>query len=66
MSPERLKIINYVNAASDLAEELMRNLKVKNRKITDQTVTCLAKFHKASSDMQDLLTAIEADQKQIQ
>lgn len=66
MTPERLKIINYVGAASDLAETLKRNLESKKQKITSETVVCLAKFYKAANDMKDLLDVLEADKKQIQ
>ena len=66
MSPERLKIIKYVNTASDLAENLTRNLKRKDRVITDDTVTALAQFYKASKEMQNLLDLIEKDNQEIQ
>lgn len=66
MSPERLKIVNYVNKAADLAENLTRNLKSKKRVITDDTVVALAQFYAASKAMQDLLDLIEKDNQGIQ
>lgn len=65
MSPERLRIINYVNCASDLAEALTRNLKSKKRLINDETVLKLGKFVQASRDMQYLLDLIEQDNREI-
>lgn len=65
MSPERLKIVNYVTAASELAEELARNLKRKSRVISADTVTCLGRFYKAAREMEDLLTLIERDKREI-
>jgi hypothetical protein len=65
MSPERLKIIKFVNAAADLAEGLTRNLKSKQRVVTDETVVALARFYSASKEMQDLLDLIERDNQEI-
>ncbi len=65
MSPERLKIIQYVNAAADLAEQLTRNLKSKNRLITDETVVKLGRFYKASKQMSYLLDLIEKDNREV-
>lgn len=66
MSPERLRLIEYVNASSELAEELMRIVKSKNRLITDATVVNLARFYKASKAVQDLLDLVERDNREIQ
>lgn len=66
MSPERLKIINYVNCASELAEALTRNLKRKNREVSSETVVCLGRFYKAAHDMKYLLDLIEKDNREIQ
>jgi predicted nucleic acid-binding protein len=66
MTPERLKIVNYVTAASELAEELTRNLKNKSRTISDEVVVSLGKFYKAAKAMQNILDLIEKDNRDIQ
>lgn len=61
MTEERTQIINYVESAATLAENLTRNLKSRGKKIDDETVVALAQFYKASKAMQNLLDLIEKD-----
>ncbi len=60
MSPELRQIIAYVDAASDLAEQVTADLKTKDRKVSDETVLKLSKFIAKAGAFQKLLDSVEA------
>lgn len=57
-NPEYMKLVKYVNAASDLAESVTRDIK-KGKKISSQTVVHLSKFVTASHLVQKMIDQIE-------
>lgn len=59
MNPHHGKLINYVNAATDLAESLKQDLK-DGREISDESISYLSKFYKAAQEASKMLDLVEA------
>lgn len=58
-NPEYMKLVRYVNAATDLAEAIERDVKAKNRKVSNDTVIKLSKFTMAANLIQKMLDQVE-------
>lgn len=61
MNESYLKLIKYVNAATDMAESLERDIKAKDRKVSNDTVLALSKFVAAANSVQKMLDQVERD-----
>lgn len=60
------KLINYVDAASNLAEGLSGDLRgSKKGRISNETVLNLAKFYSAANAVQKLMDTVEQDKRRI-
>lgn len=60
MTPDYLKLIKYVNCASELAESLQGDIK-RGEKVTSNTVVKLSKFIAAAQAIQNLLDQVQVD-----
>lgn len=66
MNPDYLKLVRYVNAATDMAEALEADIKSKSRKVSDKTILALSKFISAAHAVQKLLDEVEATKVKLQ
>lgn len=66
MNKDLIKIIAYVEAATNLAEAVERDIKLPNQNITSDTVLKLSKFAVAANKFKDLLDFIEKQKTKIQ
>ncbi len=59
MNAEYLKLVKYVNAVADLAECVLKDIKSKDQRITNETVLALSRLTAASSSVQKMLDQVE-------
>lgn len=61
-----MRLINYVDAASNLAEGIAADIKSsKSPSISNETVVNLAKFYRAARNVQELRDMVETDKTRI-
>lgn len=60
MSKEYIKLVKYVNAATDLAEAIEADIKSKNRRVSNKTVSALSSFIAAAHAVQKLIDQVQA------
>ncbi len=60
MNEDYVKLVKYVNAAHDLSEAVVADIKTKGRKVSDKTVLALGKFTTAAFAIQNMLDHVEA------
>lgn len=64
MKKEYIEIINYVTAASNLAEQLQGDI-IKGDKISIETIVLLSKFHSAANKMSKLIDMVNQSRVQL-
>jgi hypothetical protein len=60
MSEEYLKLVKYVNAATDLAESVEADIKRKGAKVSNDTVLRLGKFVAAAHAINNMLEHVKS------
>lgn len=61
-----LDLLNYVNAASDLAEHLVKEIKEKKPKHSKDTILKLNNFARAAQKIKNLVDQLEQDSLGLQ
>ena len=59
MNAEYMKLVKYVNAVADLADSVLKDIKSKDKKISNETVLALSKLTSASETIQKMLDQVE-------
>lgn len=60
MTEDYIKLIKYVNCASDLAEFVRKDIQSKSRKVSNDTVLALSKFISAAGAVETMLDFVES------
>lgn len=55
MDKNLLLLLNYVNAATDLAESVEANMATKNKKLTSETIVAVSRFRAAAERFQKII-----------
>lgn len=64
MNENYLKLVRYVNAASEMAESLTKDIKA-GKAISNETVLAVSRFISASSSIQKMLDQVESDKVKL-
>lgn len=65
MKIDYMRLVHYVDCASNLAEGIAQDLKSKKGKISSGSVVHLGKFYAAARSVQELLELVEVDRSNI-